>query len=37
MDEEEFQYRQEIADVFLHSLLNSRRLVLLDKIFNIEK
>ncbi len=37
MDEEEFKYRQEIADVFLHSLLNSRRLVLLDKIFNTEK
>lgn len=37
MDEEEFMYRQEIADVFLHSLLNSRRMILLDKILNIEK
>lgn len=36
MDEEEFKYRQEIADVFLHSLLNSRRMILLDKILDIE-
>lgn len=37
MDEEEFKYRQEIADVFLHSVLNSRRIVLLDKIFDLKK
>jgi len=37
MDEEEFKYRQEIADVFLHSVLNSRRLVLLDKILDVKK
>ncbi len=34
MDVAEFKYRQEVADVFLHSVLNSKRLVLLDKIFN---
>jgi hypothetical protein len=37
MDEEEFKYRQEVADVFLHSVLNSRNIILLDKILNIPK
>ncbi|HOZ53141.1 MAG TPA: hypothetical protein PK142_00505 [bacterium] len=35
MDEAEFKYRQEVADVFLHSVLNARRIILLDKILNI--
>ncbi len=35
MDEAEFKYRQEVADVFLHSVLNTRRIILLDKILNI--
>ncbi len=34
MDEEEFKYRQEVADVFLHSVLNSRKIILLDKILD---
>ncbi len=34
MDEKEFKYRQEVADVFLHSVLNSRKVILLDKILN---
>ena len=34
MNEAEFRYRQEIADVFLHGVLNSRRIILVDKIFN---
>lgn len=34
MDKKEFQYRQEIADVFLHSVLNSKKIVLLDKILD---
>ncbi len=34
MDEAEFKYRQEIADVFLHSALNSRKIILIDKILN---
>lgn len=34
MDEAEFRYRQEIADVFLHSVLNSKKIILLDEIFN---
>ncbi|MFA5644634.1 MAG: hypothetical protein WC928_03885 [Patescibacteria group bacterium] len=34
MDEKEFKYRQELADVFLHSILNSKRIVLLDKILD---
>lgn len=37
MDEAEFKYRQEVADVFLHSVLNARRIILLDKILNINK
>lgn len=34
MDKKEFQYRQEIADVFLHSVLNSKKIILLDKILD---
>ena len=34
MDEKEFKYRQEVADVFLHSVLNSKKVILLDKILN---
>lgn len=34
MDKEEFKYRQEVADVFLHSVLNSRKIILLDKILD---
>jgi len=34
MDEKEFKYRQEVADVFLHSVLNSKKIILLDKILN---
>ncbi len=34
MDKEEFKYRQEIADVFLHSVLNSKKIILLDKILD---
>jgi hypothetical protein len=34
MDEAEFKYRQEIADVFLHSVLNSKKIILLDKILD---
>ena len=34
MDEEEFKYRQEVADVFLHGVLNSKKIILLDKILN---
>jgi len=37
MDEEEFKYRQEVADVFLHSVLNSRKIILLDKILDPKK
>ncbi len=37
MDKEEFKYRQEVADVFLHSVLNSRNIILLDKILNTSK
>lgn len=37
MDEKEFKYRQEVADVFLHSVLNSKKIVLLDKILNVNK
>jgi hypothetical protein len=37
MDEDEFKYRQEVADVFLHSVLNSRNIILLDKILNKEE
>jgi len=34
MDEKEFKYRQEVADVFIHSVLNSKKVILLDKILN---
>ena len=34
MDEEEFSHRQEVADVFLHTVLNSKKIILVDKIFN---
>ncbi len=34
MKEDEFKYRQEVADVFLHNVLNSKRIILLDKILN---
>lgn len=34
MDKEEFKYRQEVADVFLHSVLNSKKIILLDKILD---
>jgi len=37
MDEKEFKYRQEVADVFLHSVLNSKKIVLLDKILDFKK
>jgi hypothetical protein len=37
MDEKEFKYRQEVADVFLHSVLNNKKIILLDKILNIKK
>lgn len=34
MTVEEFKYRQQVADVFLHSVLNSKKIILLDKILN---
>ncbi len=34
MNKEEFKYRQEIADVFLHSVLNSKKIILFDKILD---
>lgn len=34
MDEKEFRYRQEVADVFLHGVLNSKKIILLDKILD---
>jgi DNA-binding transcriptional regulator YhcF (GntR family) len=37
MDEKEFRYRQEVADVFLHGVLNSKKIVLLDKILDVKK
>lgn len=37
LTEDEFKYRQEVADVFLHSVLNSKKIILLDKILNIKK
>ncbi len=37
MSEEEFKYRQEVADVFLHSVLNSKKIILVDKIFNFKE
>lgn len=37
MDEKEFEYRQEVADVFLHSVLNDKKIILLDKILNVKK
>jgi DNA-binding transcriptional regulator YhcF (GntR family) len=37
MNEEEFKYRQEVADVFLHSVLNSKKIILVDKIFNFNE
>ncbi|MFA5420406.1 MAG: hypothetical protein WC280_00030 [Patescibacteria group bacterium] len=35
MDEKEFKYRQEVADVFLHNVLNNKKIILLDKILNV--
>lgn len=32
LDEAEFEYRREIADVFLHNILESKKLVLLNKL-----
>lgn len=37
MDKKEFKYRQEVADVFLHTILNSKKIILLDKILDIHE